>query len=301
MRSEATMDNTLDEHLIQLTRTNDYSYRVPTPPRILIPPPRLDKHSIPKICLGRRPEVAFLRDVNYEALVTSNALLDWTYERRREAQKILPYIFLGPLTSAKDANFLRNEGITMLVGICQKNGFSIRAMEGAMRSAREMGLDNETFTFAQNSDIITAFPQITAQINAHLSKIHDHAKQGQQQGASSMGKVLVFCESGNDRSAAVVAAYIMEMYPEVDHCKAMQLCQAQRFCVNFDEAIKSLLQSYWDILRARRDTAATPPQNLSTKRSKRVMEVDYDMADAGEPADAARFERRTFAPFIDSS
>ncbi|KAK3081559.1 hypothetical protein LTR53_020464, partial [Teratosphaeriaceae sp. CCFEE 6253] len=88
-------------------------------------------------------------------------------------------------------------------------------------------------------------------INEHLARSH--------QRTGKVGKVLVFCESGNERSAGVVAAYLMETHADVDFIKAMQLVQAQRFCANFDDAMKRLLQGYWDILRAGRQVAAASP------------------------------------------
>jgi len=152
-------------------------------------------------------------------------------------------------------------------------------------------------------ELIHDFPQITALINEHLARIH--------QSTGQVGKVLVFCESGNERSAAVIAAYLMETHVDVDFIKAMQLVQAQRFCANFDDGLKRLLQSYWDILCARRQVAAlneapigvngvsngavaTPP-----KAKRGLQRDDDDEMDGMEGDDGARFGGRTFAPFAD--
>ncbi|KAL9032099.1 MAG: hypothetical protein Q9214_008109, partial [Letrouitia sp. 1 TL-2023] len=66
------------------------------------------------------------------------------------------------------------------------------------------------------------------------------------------GKVLVFCETGNDRSAAVVAAYILAMF-DMDIVKAIQIVQAQRFCASFNDAMRKLLETWEEMLKARRD------------------------------------------------
>jgi serine/threonine/tyrosine-interacting protein len=135
-------------------------------------------------------------------------------------------------------------------------------------------------------------------INSHLSRIYTATGQ--------LGKVLVFCESGNERSAGVIAAYLMETHENVDYIKSMQLCQAQRFCVNFDDAMKRLLQSYWDILCARRSVAADRRQSVQTGavRSKRVLERDDDDEDENmdgmQEDDLERFGGRTFTPFMDA-
>ena len=44
-------------------------------------------------------------------------MVDWKYESRHHAQHVLPYLFLGPITAARDAKFLRDEGITMLLAV----------------------------------------------------------------------------------------------------------------------------------------------------------------------------------------
>ena len=162
----------------------------------------------------------------------------------------------------------------------------------------------ETVDLSSNQDLIHSFP-------ATISFIYDQVQQ-RFQSTGILGKVLVFCESGNERAAGVVAAYLMERHKDVDYIKAMQLVQAQRFCVNFDDAMKRLLQGYWDILCAKRAVAAhseafLPPTATTTMMApvpkvKRGLQTDqgqdgamFDMNDD----DIARFGGRTFTPFID--
>lgn len=40
--------------------------------------------------------------------------VEWTYEMRRKAQSILPYLFLGPVESARDLALLHSNGITAI-------------------------------------------------------------------------------------------------------------------------------------------------------------------------------------------
>ena len=121
----------------------------------------------------------------------------------------------------------------------------------------------------------------------------------------------MFCESGNERSAGVVAAYLMETHVDVDFIKAMQLVQAQRFCANFDDALKRLLQGYWDILCAKREVAAVDGRASGfngvangygnhTAKGKRSLQRDEDEEMDGMGGDDwQRFSGRTFAPFMD--
>lgn len=278
-------------------RNDDYAYRVPTPPRIVVPPPTLNSDALPDIRLGASSALPASNGA-YGNPIYNNPVFDWTYERRRDAQMILPYLYLGPMTAAKDEAWMRSTEITMVLGIRQKHEFSFKLMDAALRRTQAAGIEASAQDIADNQDLIHAFPQTTAMINTHLTRIH--AATGQ------LGKVLVFCESGNERSAGVIAAYLMETHDDVDFIKAMQLCQAQRFCVNFDDSMKRLLQGYWDILCARRLVAASARSAPgSSGKSKRVLERDEDedasMDGMQDDDDLARFGGRTFVPFKDAS
>lgn len=278
-------------------RNDDYAYRVPTPPRIVVPPPALNADALPDIQLGASSVLPTPGDA-YTNLITSNVIFEWTYERRREAQMILPYLYLGPMTVAKNEEWMRTAGITMVLGVRQKHEFNFKLMEAALRRVQAAGIEARTVDLANNQDLIHAFPETTAMINSHLARVHTATGQ--------LGKVLVFCESGNERSAGVIAAYLMETHENVDYIKAMQLCQAQRFCVNFDDAMKRLLQGYWDILCARRSVAADRRQSVQNgaARSKRGLDRDDDdndeRMDGMQEDDLERFGGRTFRPFGDA-
>ena len=87
-------------------KTAEYSYRVPTHPRIVVPPPNLDQDALPLITLNALRSQTFLEEVNYGKIITKDATHEWQYERRREAQMILPFLYLGPMGAAKDDTFL---------------------------------------------------------------------------------------------------------------------------------------------------------------------------------------------------
>lgn len=313
-------------------KADHYTYRVPTPPRIVVPPPALNADAMPDIALAARhddPTYAFLAHVDYANLVQSNAPLEWTYERRREAQAILPFLLLGPMTAARDEAALRKAGVTLLLGVRQPHGLSSRLMQSALHAASRLGIEHDAVDLSGPQDLIRAFPRTTARINAHLAR--NHAASG----GKSIGRVLVFCESGNERAAAVVAAFLMHAHADVDHIKAMQLCQAQRFCVNFDDQAKRTLQAYWDILCAQRAVAGAPQPvarlgtpavagHVKRSRSRDVMAEAGDDAmeqdgeggaatwsraasaevagfgDGQEEDDAERFGGRSFAPFVEA-
>ena len=276
-------------------RNDAYAYRVPTPPRIVVPPPALTNDAHPDIKLGASKFLPMASNA-YANIVSSDPIMEWTYERRREAQTILPYLYLGPMTVAKDEAWMLREGITMVLGVRQKHEFTYKLMDAALKRVSAVGIETQTVDLANNQDLIQAFPHTTAMINSHLSRRHSTM--------GGLGKVLVFCESGNERSAGVVAAYLMETLQDVDYIKAIQLCQAQRFCVNFDDPMKRLLQGYWDILCAKTSVAAEAMKQSQNPyaRSKRGLEREEDDGNdtSMQDDDLERFGGRTFMPFADA-
>ncbi|KAJ4364579.1 hypothetical protein N0V83_009175 [Neocucurbitaria cava] len=298
---------------------HEYSYRLPTPPRIVVPPPTLTT-DMPSLAIGsngaEEVDMSFLKELDLEDIVQKNTLVEWAYERRRQAQMILPWLYLGPMVAARDKAFLEREGITMVLGILSK----ANSMAGAVQAAKTVCLDVATIEAPNYYDLVARFPQTTSIINTHVARLRQATLE--KNGQSTLGKVLVFCESGNEKSAAVVAAYLMDTLGNFDHVKAMQVCQAQRFCVNFDDSIKNILRSHWDIMLARRSVAslASPQQNIplnghdqngtylhpvhapTQKRSIDQTRDDEDLAmdDGMDESDALRFAGRDVTPFRDS-
>jgi serine/threonine/tyrosine-interacting protein len=291
---------------------HDYTYRLPTPPRIVVPPPTLTT-DMPGLILGGgsdEVDMSFLRELDLEDTVQKNTLLEWAYERRRQAQMILPWLYLGPMVAAKDKAFLEREGITMVLAVRAQPNSMMGAMQAATAVCMEVG-SIEAYNFYS---LTPKFPEAAKMINSHVARVRQHTMQ--TTGQPTLGKVLVFCESGNEKSAAVVAAYLMETLQNIDHIQAMQICQAQRFCVNFDDTLKNILRSYWDIVGARRSIAAQAIQQNDTSngssshllstpvKSKRGIEdtrddEDMGMDDGMEPSDALRFTGRDVTPFQD--
>lgn len=299
---------------------NQYTYRLPTPPRVVVPPPTLSA-DMPGLVVGagsRGLDLGFLKELALEDIVQKNTLIEWAYERRRQAQMILPWLFLGPMVAAKDKAFFAREGITMVLAIRSRDG----SMSGALQAARDAGLAVATVEAPTYYDLIRRFDVTTRTINEHVAAIRQHTLE--QTGQPSLGKVLVFCESGNEKSAAVAAAYLMDILDDFDYIKAMQVCQAQRFCVNFDDTIKNILKSHWDILQASRsvssfnaqqhqanslilslDQSTSRLQSTATARPKRSIEDtrdddDIEMEDGLDPSDALRFQGRDNTPFQSS-
>ena len=293
----------------------EYSYRLPTPPRIVIPPPTLSS-GMPPLILGHVPtedvDMSFLRDLALDDIVQRNTLLEWVYEHRRQAQMVLPWLYLGPMLAARDKTFLAREGITMALGIRARQ----QSMNGALRAASEVCAEVTTVEAPTYQSLIGQLADVTKAINMHVARVRQMSIQ--QTGQPSFGKVLIFCESGNDMSAAVTVAYLMETLSDFDYIKAMQVCQAQRFCANFDDTSKNTLRAYWDIIQAKRlvatfntqsngttfdadKRAAHQQPSFSTKAKRTIEETHYDddvdMGGDMDFSDALRFQGRDTTPF----
>ncbi|KAL8908802.1 MAG: hypothetical protein Q9171_005302 [Xanthocarpia ochracea] len=316
-----------------------WSYHVPSPPRVIVPQPNIDPWTgkSPALSLEQYANhdfkstgfdnIEFLRTVTYggDSAVISHAMVTWKYESRRSAQAILPFLFLGPITAARDRDFLRTQGITMLLAV--RDSTYARSNLLSSKAALELGIPCSTVDTAGKQGLIAAFPHGIEMINAHLSDIY---KQSQISPLSDRpwapGKVLVFCETGNDRSAAMVVAYLMAMY-SMDVVKAIQMVCARRFSVATDETLRYLLQTYESILKAKRDVVHSAQRSsgenadmesaypsfltshgmsgLSRKRTMdETLDDDDDMGMEAEAAsdDGARFDKREgAAPFLDGA
>ena len=309
------------------------SYRVPSPPRIFVPPPLLYSKSgsdlnpftqngsndIP----SDNPAANFLATINLPQFRLRQNVTDWKYEERRKAQEILPFLYLGPAAAARDRNYLKNSGITMVLGVRDAGLSALQASLLEPKAPKELGLEMAVVELGGNHALIPAFKRAFESINGHLAPrfqswtIPMTASQVSQPEFTVPipGKVLAFCESGNERSAALVAAYIMAMY-SLDLVRALQIVQSQRFCVSVDDNMRHILRAFQDVLNAHRDVGQHQlggtngrsrvdggPENAS-RASKRSIDDAYEddeMNEVGQSKGGDWSERRAgVAPFAEN-
>lgn len=265
--------------------TQAYSKEVPLPPRIVVPPPAVssDGRSLLTLAGGQEHDfesngfanTEFLKIVTVSDYLNGSSNLNWKYEDRRAAQKVLPFLYLGPISAAKDHDFLVSEKITMVLAV--RDVLSAQAKLLTSRTAERLAIQSTSIDVADNQDLIAALPRGIEMINLHLSqKYQQQAPNVQQPGVQGNfqnipGRVLIFCETGNGRSAVMATAYIMAMY-STDLRKAMQIVQSQRFAVAFDDSMRQLLSTYESILMAKRDVylAQNGMPNGKTTESAKV-------------------------------
>ncbi|TVY36372.1 Serine/threonine/tyrosine-interacting protein A [Lachnellula occidentalis] len=300
--------------LVGATPSGVYSWRPPSPPHIHVPQaPEDQQFVLPAYddTLATGADQTILKCV-IEGEHVSVATRDWKYDLRRKAQPILSFLHLGPSSAARDISYIQTQGITMLLVIRDSRSANARLLSGE-KIARQLCIEAAAIDVADYQELIAAFPRAIQTINNHLiSEYRKHHPSGINQETKSRttwGKVLVFCESGNERSAEVVAAYLMSMY-SLDLITAIQYIQTQRFCVAFDDSMKNLLFNHQQLLEARRSVAgatfAKPMTNGTykennqpkAKRGRAEVEVNDEDMDLDDADDEARFlGRTTFVPF----
>ena len=276
-----------------------------------------------------------MSDIKLKDPRSKDFVVDWSYGERQAAQEILPFLFLGPLAAARDKAFLESNKITMVLGVRKLMG----SFKFNPKAPRDLGLDLQFVDIKNEAGVIYAFNEVVGKINEHLEQrfIASNSQRNDQQ--HPPGRVLVFCESGNDRSATAMAAYLMAMYG-VNVVEAIQIIQGQRFCIDIDSTARNTLVTYGTMLQAQVDVLGAghqqqqqqlplhPPSTTSTSSGRfghiRVLPLiswnaavgkpkrnadqmqddgsDTDMTDTATTLMDETFKRRAGnAPFFDGS
>lgn len=198
----------------------------------------------------------FFKSLGQESFRSAFRLMEWQYDQRREAQMILPFLYIGPTSSARDLDFVKREGITYLLGIRGPLPYHARIVD-ADKCAAMHGIESGNVIVADDQDLIKSLPDIIRGINEHICCCPAHhtgatTASGNDIRSKPWKKVLIFCETGNERSAAVAIAYLMAIL-NYDVQTAFINVQGRRLCCNLPESLKRVLQTFGSILAARRD------------------------------------------------
>lgn len=246
----------------------------------------------------------------------------WSYEDRRLAHPILDYLWLGPSGITRNHDFMREQAFSMILvaNELRMPGQRLRTIESA---AEALGIEVKYVDTRPAYEQVGSFNETLQVINNHIldsnrrnekSKTTSPAPENQ---SPRRPKVLVVCETGNDRSSMIVASYIMAMYSR-DLLDVCQFMLARRLSCGFDDNAKRALITWGDVLTARNDVAplATPEGSRASgdcpRTTKRTfsdtigMELDNEDIETGTGAqheamdDYDRFaDREAFTPFRD--
>lgn len=276
----------------------------------------------------------------------------WRYESRREAQQILPWVWLGSFGCTKDKGLLAERGITLLIAV--RN--SMTAQAGLMAGGLSDTLDTieaklkhplgragapahitldlprtkadsliPTFHAAAHLIDRNYYLSMLSPLHVqHLDNVSDpdyHSlvlqyqqqfPQPKQQHFDAEGKAktlpypidlprpgstLVFCETGNEDSAGIVASYIMQHF-EVHISHAVGLIRGWRTSVSLDDSHQRNLEAWDSVYKSTRDVrrAKKEAQEQGSTVASRVKRSFEESHAKGGPCG-----RSGLAPFTDES
>ncbi|KAI1172892.1 phosphatases II [Nemania sp. FL0916] len=304
-----------------------YTRRAPSPPPLPMTPthytgpmkvvPRYD--NVDPASLSNQ-DLAILTQNGLE-LVAHDSSAHWDYNDRRQAQAILDYLYLGPASVMRNRQWLQEQGITMVLAVrdARQAGRNMLAFSDVVQ---DLGIEPHYFDVPDSNELIRAFPSAIRIINDHMLRVYREqaltTPTNTEISSEAMvinstifrrGKVLVYCETGNDRSAGIVCAYLMAVFG-MNANKASQFLNYKRFCLSMSENLRRVLSAYSDLLVAQRTVHQHELQvepNSRPKKSKRGIkdtiddDGDNDMTgmDQHHSSDRERFIGRDPTPFID--
>lgn len=254
--------------------------------------------------------------------VAQDSAVYWTYASRRAAQSILDYLYLGPWSVLRNRQWLQEQGVTMVL-VARDASQASQNLMTCENLIGDMGIKSTYVDISGYEGLTRAFPNALQLINDHMLRVYreqavDTADLGMREGSMAIntakfrrGKVLVVCETGNERSATIVAAYLMAVFG-MSVVQACQFLNHIRFCINIDDQLKQTLKNYEDILLAQRtvhqhELQSTPGR--SPARIKRSIEESTHDENHDEMSgiilhpnsDQQRFvDRDPFRPFVDN-
>mmetsp|Transcript_25792 Transcript_25792/g.58756 ORF Transcript_25792/g.58756 Transcript_25792/m.58756 type:complete len:202 (+) Transcript_25792:103-708(+) len=161
-----------------------------------------------------------LQDVS--GLLQSDA--DWTYTKKREAQEIIPGLWLGPFGAARDQDFLKRANIT--------DALVVRAPEEARIIAPKYPefIHYEVLECRDSpfENIIRFFTAVKQYLDLVLGR---------------GGRVLVHGNAGMSRSAAFVVAYVMETF-NLSADLAHHYVLTRRHCISINDGFRNQIREY---------------------------------------------------------
>ncbi|KWU41460.1 phosphatases II [Rhodotorula sp. JG-1b] len=159
---------------------------------------------------------------------------DWKYEMRREAQEILPGLYVGPFQPSMKREVLKNLGVTHILCIAETREAQVGTEQtrNSHRPTADPILD--LYSHILKPKFPGEFEYLIQDIrdadDQNLIRIFPQACQFIDGALQNGGRVLVHCGDGISRSPAIVTAYVM-IKTGLGHEDAFAFVQARRFCV----------------------------------------------------------------------
>ncbi|ORZ39470.1 protein-tyrosine phosphatase-like protein [Catenaria anguillulae PL171] len=214
--------------------------------------------------------------------------LTWSYAMRQRAQEVIPGVFVGPYTMARNIPTLIALGISHCVLVQSTFEARLRTPQLAQHGIQVLHMTVEE---SQTQNVISLFPQFSQFVNQALAirqaalddqgPIDDPEVLAMAQGwnvhapLARQGNVLVMCLDGMSRGPTFVIAYIMAKYA-LNLSTTMQYVQTRRYCVFPSDGFRYQLMEYEPILMAQQASI----QGSTAPEKKRVVDSVADSGNA---------------------
>lgn len=200
-----------------------------------------------------------------------SVLSEWRYDKRKDAQQLLPHLWLGPMSVLRNEEFLSANNIHVLISVLRG-----KATVALLKHRYSESPNYRCFSFDPGDPLTDAAALVT-----EIPKINDAIDFARDNGVSA----LVFCETGNDSSAIACIAYMI-YHLHYDTIQAFQYVQSKRFSISLDNSSKYNIQTYEGYCRAKAIMEQNSTRSYS-KKSRRL--VDMDQSD--DESDETRFHK----------
>lgn len=187
---------------------------------------------------------------------------DWTYTKKREAQEIIPGLWLGPFGAARDKEFLRRANIT--------DALVVRAPEeAAIIKPKYPDLIQYEVLECRDSpfeNIIRFFTTVKKFVDLVIGR---------------GGRILVHGNAGMSRSAAFVVAYVMETF-NLTSDLAHHYVLTRRHCISINEGFRNQIREYEMLHKVQRMSSGCVDQSQALPHGQKRAHLEV----ASDPADA---------------
>jgi len=162
---------------------------------------------------------------------------DWTYDKKREAQEIVPGLWLGPWAAAKDRTFIeKNISHVFIVRSPEEEKF--------IKAKFPESIQYQVLQCRDNSfeNLIRFFPDVITYVDEVLKQ---------------RGNILIHGNAGMSRSATFVIAYIMTTF-KLSYKEAHKYVLTRRHCISLIDGFQTQLKEYETIVAARLASSREP-------------------------------------------
>jgi serine/threonine/tyrosine-interacting protein len=175
-------------------------------------------------------------------LTNPTVLSTWKYGDRYHAQQVVDHVWIGPMSVVRNQQFLVDNNIRVLISL-----LSPQINQFTSRRVYEQSSEFKWITVSLAEDPSTSNQLAVAQFEKIVALIDE----AQHAGIDS----LIFCETGNEKSASALAAYLIYSR-DMSAVEALQCVQAHRFCIVPNNTATFHLQTFEDLCRSFRQSLA---------------------------------------------